>query len=170
MPIIIEDGSGDLLATANSYVSVQELVDFAEARGVIINDDEAEKDLIIASDYLSILEIRYSGSRSYVGQILPFPRQNLIVNRDAIALDAIPWQLKKAQLLLAMEVAKGVDIMPTVSAGSRAKIKKRTKIDVLETEYFDPGVPTGFVFFPQVDALLSVLYGSFTSALLIRRG
>jgi len=170
MALIIEDGT--IVANANSYATVAEAQLFAEARGidVLADDDVCEQKLLLAMDYLETVEPQLQGYRVDTEQTLAFPRQAVRINDLLFPYTSIPSQIKKAQILLAIEAAKGVDLMPTIDSASSARVK-REKVGPLETEY-DNSVPVGIVSFPQVDALLSVLYGTASGfgSLQIRRG
>jgi hypothetical protein len=169
MALIIEDGS--LIVNANSYVTVAEAQAFAEARGidVLLDDDVCEQKLLTAMDYLELVEPQLQGSRVDTDQTLAFPRQKLYINNLLFSATSIPSQIKKAQILLAIEAAKGVDLMPTINSATAARVK-REKVGPIETEY-DNSIAVGYVSFPQVDALLASMYdlGGF-NGLMTRRG
>lgn len=89
----------------NSYATVDELNNYAEARGITLNG-KPEHLLIRAMDYLESKE--YSGSRMEASQPLSFPR----VGIDGVDINSIPRQIITAQLILAIEADKG-DLMPS---------------------------------------------------------
>lgn len=167
MAIVIEDGSS--VDGANSFATVEEAQEFATSRGITtLNvDADAERSLLLAMDYIETFESSFAGLRTYVGQIVPFPRSNLYVNGELLENDAIPWQIKKVQILAAIEASKGTLLMPTVSGADNARIK-REKVGPIETEY-ENSIPVGYFSSPQIDSLLSALFGAM-SGLQIRRG
>ncbi len=159
MALIIEDGSG--VANANSYVTLAEAVAYAELRGdlaVFANDDDAIVYLIKAVDYLETIS-DYQGITSYNDQVLLWPRSDVWINTLEFDEFAIPPQLKKAQIEVALAIASGIEVMPN-SSGAATFVKKE-KVGSIETEYAAAfGVSgEGYVVLPQVDALLNVLRG-----------
>lgn len=170
MALTIEDGTGK--ADSNSYVSVAEAQAYATARGISLPSDEAEVEalLVKAMDYLEAQRKLYSGERTWAVattahpdvQALQWPRTGAMLDcRTTIASDAIPAELKRAQMQASMEVFAGHELLPS----SDGRIVKREKVDVIETEYMtgqDMGVASGVVgvvSFPAVDVLLEPLYG-----------
>lgn len=133
MALVIEDGTG--VAEANSYVTAEEIIEYAAARGVVILPGEAVDILAIKSaDYMSTL--CYLGRIAYPGeQWLNFPRRCLVAGDEAEdAILEIPYAVKKGQLQLALDVFNGIDLMP--SRNAEPKLKKR-KTGPIEREYFE---------------------------------
>lgn len=103
--LIVEDGTG--VANANTYVDDTTLIAFASDRGVTMNSTQAKAALIRAMDYLETLS--YNGMKYESAQSLQFPRSYLYLDGYLIDNDVIPNDLKKAQMLLAIEIFNGND-------------------------------------------------------------
>lgn len=154
MPLVVETGA--IVAGANSYVTLDEARAFAQDRGLALPPDDGDLSakLILAADYLSAVDREYVGSLVASNQPLPWPRSGVVFNFEAYPEDEIPPSLKRAQILLAVEATKGVDLMPS----STGKFVKRRKVGPLETEWSESVNPSGLPRFPQVDALLAPLF------------
>lgn len=168
MALIIEDGTGK--ADSQSYVDAAEARAFAAARGVtlppVANPDPVEAMLMQAMDYIEAMESRFKGKRTNANvptyyQALSFPRTGVRVgcSWEELPSDKIPANLAAAQMQLVIAVSKGAVLQPVLDPNAR--LVKRKKVDVLETEYFSPK-DTGIEFgtspmFPAVDALLRPL-------------
>ena len=135
MALIVEDGT--LVEGATSFVSVAEIRAYAAARGRTVpaedapGDTKIEQAAIVAMDFIQALATRFAGSFTYDGQYLPFPRYGMRVGGVYLAKDAIPEDIKRAQIELALAVLDGIDIMPTLDGAE----VKREKVGPLETEY-----------------------------------
>lgn len=127
MAIIVEDGS--IVTGANSYTSEAELTAYAADRGVTLTAAESVL-LIKAMDYLETLS--YIGTKKTAAQPLQWPRTGVTIDGYSFASDAIPSQLKAAQLALAVSIDAGADPLATIDRAT-----KREKVDVLEVEYMD---------------------------------
>lgn len=127
MAIVVEDGS--IVSGANSYASEAELTAYATARGVTLTAGTEEL-LLKAMDYLETLE--YVGTKSTADQPLQWPRTGVYIDGYALSDDAIPQELKNAEMALAISIDSGVDPMATLERAT-----KREKADVLEVEYMD---------------------------------
>jgi hypothetical protein len=155
MAIVVETGEG--IANANSYVSVADATAYAAARGVTLDPDTVEAQIILATDYLETFGCSYLGKQTYNPQELAWPRTGVWIAGVEMADDVIPNSLKKAQQQLVIEQANGFDLMPSTDG----QIVKVEKVDVISTEYAvgtDWGESGGPVpAFPRVDALLKAL-------------
>ena len=133
MALEIEDGSGK--ADANSYVTVAEARQYAQARGVSLpaTEEAVEALLIQGMDYLEAQRSRFQGSKTHPGvQALQWPRSGVILDCSYRLPDnVIPVELKKAQMQAALEQAAGLVLMPS----SDGRVVKREKVDVVEVEY-----------------------------------
>lgn len=155
MALVIEDGTG--MSTATSYVTVSEARAYALARGVTLSATDAtvEVSLIKAMDYLESKRRRYQGYKSHETQVLQWPRGCVWIDGYSIDSDEIPAILKNAQCQAAMEIADGVDPLPTESGNG---IKSET-IGLISTTYATTTVaPTPTM--RKVDALLQPLFNS----------
>lgn len=108
LSIVVEDGS--LVADANSYVTRSDLINYAAARDIELDDRQAEQALLAASDYINSLEQKLQGKRTSRDQAIAFPRTNLFIDGWHWESDEIPRQLILAQLELALEVSAGIDL------------------------------------------------------------
>jgi hypothetical protein len=127
--------------SANSYVSLDEALDFGDERaGADAWEDleswQQERTLITASRAIDSLLL--IGDKSSDTQALEFPRDGS---------DLIPSKVKQATMVLAFSyapyyTAQNADqAAPDPVAAVPSNIK-REKVDVLETEYFTPTAPS----------------------------
>ena len=131
MALIVEDGT--LIPDANTYVSADEVTEFALARGVTLPVGAATEVLIIkAMDWLESLSARYQGAIVSETQELQWPRSGVVLNGYEIADTVIPKALKKALCQVVMDLFSGIDPQANFAA-TPAVIKE--KVDVLETTY-----------------------------------
>lgn len=147
MTIVVEDGTG--VDGANSYVTVEELQAYAEARGLEFNEDRAETALINAMDYIEV--------RSYVGtpvHATAFPRDDLTANDRRYGSDVIPQAVKLAQMAAAMAEMGGTRLLPTVAANARGAIRER-RIGPITTVYAVARDAGSLPRVPLVDAYLA---------------
>lgn len=129
MALIVENGSG--VPNANSYVTVEEAREYAEARGYTVGDDDAVTVLAIkAMDYLALFTEKWKGVRVFAEPALPFPRM-----QTAYSIDAIPSNLKLAQMQLVVEQLADPTLLLTPSTNYRQGFVVREKLDVIETQY-----------------------------------
>lgn len=133
MSLEIEDGS--LPANATSYVTVAEARAYAEARASTLPPEPAavEALAIKAMDYLESLRAQFQGYKATAGQSLQWPREGVEVDGYEVGNRVIPAILKQAQCAIMLEISNGIDVMPTVNPSAR--VVKRRKVDVIETEY-----------------------------------
>lgn len=157
MPLVIENGS--LVANANSYVSVADARAYAEARASTLPEENADVEaaLFVAMDYLESLRAEFQGYKVSPGvQALQWPRTGVQIDGWDFPIDAIPNELKFAQIQLAIESASGTDLMPT--GDGREVIRK--KVDVLETEWAPGSGGAAQPVFIKVRAFLAPLLQS----------
>lgn len=137
MPLIVEDGSN--VDGANSFVSREDVIAYAEERGIVLTDD-------ITTDVLAIKAMDWiigrpclKGVPAYTPQSLPFPRKGLVKGDLAPGYDyTIPSGVVRCQLQLCLDVFNGVDLMPTIEAtASNASRVQSEKLGPLSTTYFD---------------------------------
>jgi hypothetical protein len=155
MALIVEDGTGSD-PTANSYVSFAEISAFCTLRGVTVPAEAATNVLAIkAMDYLETKW--YVGELIDVNQPLSWPRKCVCYeNGTPFPEDAIPKNLKNAEMQLVLEQVNGVDIMPTDQGGA---FITREKVDVIEVDYSEK-LGTFSPSMPLVDAYLQGLLRS----------
>lgn len=146
--IIVEDGSN--VANANSYVNLADARTYAANRGQPLSavDDDAASQLIQAMDYLETLE--YKGVPTY-DDALAWPRKEVYIGCKLLDSDAIPKNLRMAQIQLAMAINAGINIMPNTTA--QDYVTEET-VGPITTKYADPTVVGSRPSLPAVDALL----------------
>lgn len=111
MALVIEDGSGK--SDATSFTTGAQAVAYGTLRGVSMPPEaEMEPHLVLAADYLLRYESRLQGYRSTAEQRLPFPRGSVYLHSVAQPADEIPAPVVEAQILLAIESFKGVELRP----------------------------------------------------------
>lgn len=150
--LIVEDGTG--VADANSFVTEDQIVAYAAARGVTLaNATDADKDAVAvlgiqAMDYLNSLA--WKGTKTYPDSLVPFPRTGLTGYTDT----QIPAAIKQAQMQLAVIANSGVVLVPSIVGGS---FIKREKIGPIETEYSESVYVSdnGLPLLPGIAALLN---------------
>lgn len=113
MALIVEDGS--IVANANTYVSDQDYQNYANQRGLTIGSDSVarEAQLIRAMDYIEKHRAQFKGRKVSSTQSLQWPRNGVYIDNDPFAGDAIPTELKNAQIEAAVATANGVDLLPS---------------------------------------------------------
>lgn len=159
MALVIENGS--IVPGANTYISVDELRDFATDRGVTLptEDSELEPMIILAADFINSYEPDFRGKRMEFDQPMAWPRQEVKIYGTDFPNNAIPSQLKSAQSQAAILVVTGVDLMPNITGYA----VRREKVDVIEVEYATGGglnnsaTPELTPVFPIIASLLAPL-------------
>jgi len=153
MPLVVENGTG--VENANSYVTVEQIVQHAKERGIVIAEADfpkAEAAAIRAMDYFFTQCLR--GELAYPGeQWTLYPRRGLVEGDTAPdAVLSIPINVVKAQLHLSLDSYNGIELVPSRAAAP--KLKKR-KTGPIEREYYEASdyLPD----LPMVDALLAPL-------------
>lgn len=134
MSLVIEDGTN--VSGANSYVTDNEYVSYASARGMTISTTSVARqiELIEAMDYLFNKESSMRGVRTLDAQTNIYPRENVYIRGVLLANNAIPTELKNAQMEAGI-AAYSFDLLRNESIGN---VQKK-KLDVMETSYFDGG-------------------------------
>ncbi len=92
MALVIETGA--LISGANSYVSVDEFIAWAEARGVsfTLDDSLIEQNILRAMDYFESLH--FLGIKADENQALQWPRDRVYIDGYSVDSDEIPEQVK----------------------------------------------------------------------------
>jgi hypothetical protein len=149
MTIIVEDGS--IVANANSYNTIAEVQAFADSRGYTLPADFSIR-FPKAMDYLESLAESFKGSRSQpTTQSLQFPRTGISLWGVEVSSSSIPDLLKRAHCQAIVELGLGELI-----ARPTDKVKK-SKVDVIETEYFDHGLSSDSVDMTKIESFLKPL-------------
>jgi hypothetical protein len=157
MTIIVEDGTG--VTGANSYVTVDEFRDYAEARGTAAfssTDADYDKYLILACDKLESYAKEFKGQRVATTQALQWPRYDVYLDDYLVANTTIPRELKYAQMAFALESLGGLDLMPNQLVATSAAVIKE-KVGDLEVAYANPTNLRSTPAFAKAEALLSTL-------------
>ena len=135
--LIIEDGSN--VAGANSYVTDAQYISYAASRGLTIGSDSVSREieLIRSMDYLFSREEGLQGmqgERTTGTQENVYPRQNVYIRNIRFASDAIPIELKNAQ----MEGGIAANTQSLLINSTSQNVAKE-KLATLEVEYFSGG-------------------------------
>lgn len=133
--VVVEDNTG--LATANSYVSVQEFTDYFLDRLVDISDYEAPAIMVAVVESTRYADSRwgsrFKGKPLSATQALEFPRANLY-DRYMSLVSGVPQNFKVAIILYAKAYLDG-SLYPVVSAVSSKEIaKKKVTVGPITTE------------------------------------
>lgn len=155
MALIVEDGT--VVAGAESYGTVAEgdtywtTNRFDTTGWTVKGTSEKEKVLREATQYLDA-NYRWKGTISDTDQVLDWPRVNAVDDEArTIGSSTIPEVLKQALFELAKLALTG-QLVPSPARGGQVK---RSKVDVLETEYFS-SASAGRTF-AFVDSLLGTI-------------
>lgn len=135
MALVIEDGSS--VANATSYIDVDYLRAYAEARGreVPADDADIEPHIIRAMDRIEARLSDLKGRFTYDGQTLAFPRYGMFLfgRQYPFPYNEVPPNILKAQAEYTLASLAGNELMPTRADGAI----KRDKVGPIETEYFE---------------------------------
>lgn len=162
MAVIVEDGS--IVVNANSFVTRAELIAYAALRGVVVADvDASDVYLVRAADYLTYREAEMKGARTSMLQTLCYPRTGVEIGVYVVGTDEIPAALKNTQLQIAVEIASGIEVLPTKTGKPFVVMKK---LGPIETQYSEAAELQGVVMplLPLVEALLGPLLVSNSGA------
>jgi len=124
--LVIEDGS--IVSGAESYVTVQEFEAYAAKRGIAVAGNSNSL-LLNAMDYLETLS--FIGWKKTEAQALQWPRDEVYIDNYYIESTTIPQELKTAQIVAALTIDAGNDLLS--NAVDRKVI--REKVDSIEVEY-----------------------------------
>lgn len=127
MALIVEDGSE--VSGANSYVSVDNFIAWADARGVTYPAlPELQQKILRAMDYIESLS--FVGQKNTDTQALQWPRAYVTIDGYSVESDEIPPELKVA----VYEATKiEIDGDSKLTASERETIKE--KIGDIEVTY-----------------------------------
>lgn len=118
-----------------SYVDVNQVNEYAKARGIPFPEDSilASQRLVLATELFESYENKFKGYRTDPDQDLSWPRTNVRVRGRLISDSIVPNNIKNAVCQLACDIKTPKEIE---EEGQDSKFAiKRTKTDVLETEY-----------------------------------
>ena len=95
----------------NSYVTRQELIDYAAPRGVTVDDSEkADIALVNATDFLETYDSQFSGHRTDQDQDLAWPREGATIRGFEVPDDEVPALVQQTQMEIALDLLAGVDL------------------------------------------------------------
>ena len=156
MALIIEDGT--TVANSNSYVTVAELRDYADARGITLSSDDSACEILLikAADYIESKRDRFQGIKYEADQSMQWPRDGVFIDGFEVSDTEIPRELKYAQMQLACD-SLTTDIMPNRLVDTQGAVTKQ-KVGDLEVAYANPTSPLSVPAFAKADALLAPLY------------
>lgn len=130
MALVIENGT--IVADADSYATVADLVAAATAFGKSVPSGEAAREALLRRAAIAMESMNWKGDRASAAQALAWPRIGVVREGFELDSDAIPGPVKKGQIALALEIYED-DLSPP---DSRKGAVKRTKVEgAIETEY-----------------------------------
>lgn len=154
MSLVVEDGAGK--ADAESYVSVDYADAYHAARGntawATLTTSAKEIALRNGTGYIDA-NYTFKGQKNTQEQALQWPRYNAIIDDFLWPSDQLPLDLLKAACEMALRASAG-----PIQSDIASEVVKRSKVDVIEEEYFEPrngGQPV----YSAVDNLLRRLVG-----------
>lgn len=167
MALIVENGTG--IANADSYISVTDCDTYLANRGyttwATLLTAEKENCLRRATGYMvQMYRLRWKGTRAQANQALDWPR-NFVEREDYTYPtlngstfiggyfyypdNVVPQEVKDACCELAFRAGSG-ELAPDVG-----RLKKRSKVDVLEVEYESYAKP--YTVYRAIDGFLAPL-------------
>jgi hypothetical protein len=94
MALVVENGS--VVAGANSYVTLAEYRDWANARGIVSSDSDTilERQVLRAMDYFE--QLLFIGNKANENQPLQWPRTEALIDGYYADATEIPVQVRRA--------------------------------------------------------------------------
>jgi hypothetical protein len=161
MAIVIDATAGG--ATANSYVTLAEANAYMEAHADAETWEDADVPAALLIEAARDLQTaRWRGLRATATQMLAWPRADC-PDPDAAwgtafpvyDTDVIPQRVKDAQCEIALAYVR--DGKSPFARAAEPQVRRK-RVDVLDTEYFEPAQPvTGWRLLPRVTALIGPL-------------
>ncbi|MFZ3193691.1 MAG: DnaT-like ssDNA-binding protein [Moraxellaceae bacterium] len=102
MALTIE--SGAIVAEADSYASVAELVAAATAYGKTVPNGNAEREALLRRAAIAMDTMAWKGDRVNSAQVLAWPRAGVVRDGFELSGNTIPGNIKKGQIALALEI------------------------------------------------------------------
>ena len=141
--LVIEDGT--MVAEANSYATIAQLVQYAANRGVTLPEDADDQTVLMfaAMDYIEAQEFKFQGCRTGSAyypttvQALSWPRVGIWFYGGRWPSNVIPPNLLMAQCQLACDAASGVTLLPTTA--STGNLQKKIRGPITD-QYFAPNM------------------------------
>ena len=136
MALIIEDGS--IVTDANSYVTIEEYANWADARFGAVRDSKPALDaklcyegfILRATDYFETLS--FKGSKVQSDQPLQWPRSGVVIDGFKVSSTSIPKEVKTSIFELAYAEEQQRGQLDPLERGIKSE-----KIDVIEVTYAD---------------------------------
>ena len=166
MALIIEDGS--IVVGANSYVTLDELTEYATARKIELPVDNTDLTALLldAYDFVSTYEDYFAGTRvSPLEQTGAWPRKEVVVYGAQFPKDEIPTLVKTAQIQIAVAASTGIALFPSQTSASVS----RETVGPITTVYASDWVESTLPVFSNVEATLNPLFYSMGSYLHVVR-
>jgi hypothetical protein len=130
MALVVENGS--VVAGANSYVTLAEYRDWANARGIVSSDSDAilERQVLRAMDYFE--QLLFIGNKANENQPLQWPRTEALIDGYYADATEIPVQVRRA-----LYEAIKVEVDGYSEWNSQERRTLREKVGDIEIEYAD---------------------------------
>lgn len=160
--LIVE--TGQIIAGADSYVSLVDARDLATKYGKTLPADDAEAEAALRNGavYVGLQEPAMCGARVSANQSLAYPRQGVCLYGFPVAPDTIPSQVIAAQVMAAVEYGAGTD----VRASTDGRVTSLERVEgAVTVEYFNNGTTgAATVITAAMDALRPLLCSSTNGA------
>lgn len=158
MALIVE--TGQIIAGADSYVSLADAREMAVKLGwdLPVDDGEAEIALRNGTMYIGLQEPSMCGRRVSQSQSLSYPRQGVKLFGYPVSSTTIPVQVIQAQIAAAVEYGAGSD----VRANDDGRITSMERVEgAVTVQYFDNGNNGNTITITKaMDALRPLLCGN----------
>jgi hypothetical protein len=140
--LIVEDGTG--VENANTYVDLAYLQSYADNRGLTLPTQQADKEIYLlrAMDYLESRRGDFQGLKAVEGQLLQWPRKDVHVDCQDLAVDSIPEELKKAQCQLVVEQQQRTRLYPAPRTSSVEGLVTHKQVGPLTKKFAFDGKAT----------------------------
>jgi hypothetical protein len=155
MTLIVEDGS--IVADAETYASVSDLQAYVAKRGVSVSNKPADQEILLVKSMDFLRGLNYIGDRTNpTVQVLDWPRAGAWIENWLIRNNEIPRQLIYAQCAIAVEVANGIDVLPTQDVQDPGQIIEE-EVGPIRTVYANNGVVRRVPAMAKAEVFLRVL-------------
>lgn len=160
--LVIEDGTN--VTGANSYATLTQLRAYALARGITISAVDSTADILAikAMDYIESFRDKFQGVKTYLDQLLQFPRASfrdsglgIWIDDIQIADDEIPQILINIQCETAMAINAGVDFK---NYNQQQKFIIQQKVGPLEQRFSENIGTSNNVTVTSIRNMLEVLF------------
>lgn len=128
MSLVIEDGS--IVAGAESFATVAELVTYAANFGRTIPVDSAAQESLLRRAALQMSAMPWKGGLVSELQALSWPRYDVYRENWLVPSDSIPGQIKAGQMALAAEIHSDDLAPPELKKGPVVRNRVEGAVDV----------------------------------------